>query len=190
MLPFLLRLSERWTYMSLCMINIYCIPVTDILWYDLLTNTPFACHMVMNCPSCASTNSHPLNMKCVQCLDPEFDTANQYDCALLCNYTHNICTLHMISWPTMHFDPVQNMNLCTHSVRHMTHIKMFWNLKSSQTCVTWPLWGGRKGMSSNKPTIAPSPFGAVAIFKSYRLLKTNIVGHECSFIISQCGKCS
>ena len=35
-------------------------------------------------------------------------------------------------------------------------------------------------MSSNKPTIAPSPFGAVAIFKSYRLLKTNIVGHECS----------
>ena len=117
----------------------------------------------------------PLNMKCVQCLDPEFDTANQYDCALLCNYTHNICTLHMISWPTMHFGPLQNMSLCTHPVRHMTHIKMFWSLKSSQTCVTWPLWGGRKGMSSNKPTIAPSPIGAVAIFKSYRLLKTNIV---------------
>ena len=157
MTPFLLRLSERWTYISLCMINIYCIPITDILWYDLLTNTAFACHMVMICPFCALTHSHPPNMKCVQCLDPEFDTANHYDCAFLCNYTHNICTLHMISWPRMHSYPVKNMNLCTHSVRHMTHIKMFWNLKSSQTCVTWPPWGGRKGMSSNKPTIAPSP---------------------------------
>ena len=125
--------------------------------------------------SCALTHSLPLNMKCTPWLDPEFDTANHYDYALLCNYTHNICTLHMISCPRMHSDPVQNMNLCTHSVRHRTHIKRFWSAKSSKTCVTWPLWGGRKGMSSNKPTIAPSPIGAVAIFKKLPSVKTNIV---------------
>ncbi len=86
------------------------------------------------CQFCASTHSHPLNMKCVQCLDPEFNTANQYDCALLCNYTHNICTLHMLSWPRMRSDPVQNMNLCTHFLSHTAHIKMFWSAKSTNRC--------------------------------------------------------
>ena len=77
--------------------------------------------------------SPPLNLECGLCLDPEFDIAHHYDYALLCNYTHNICTLHMISWSRMRSDPVQNMNLCAHSVRHTTHIKMFWSAESSQT---------------------------------------------------------
>ena len=115
--------------------------------------------------SCALTHLLPLNMECAPCLDPEFDTAHHYDYALLCNYTHNICTLHMLSWPRLRSDSVQNMNLYTHSVRHTTHIKIFWSAESSQTCVTWPPWGGRKGMSSNKPTIAPSPIRALVIFK-------------------------
>ena len=118
--PFLLRLSERWTYISLSMVKIYCIPVTDVLWYDLLTNTAIARHMVMNCLSCALTHSLPLNMKCVPCLDPEFDTANHHDYALLCNYTHNICTLHKISWPRMHSCP-KDESLHTFCKTHDTY---------------------------------------------------------------------
>ena len=123
--------------------------------------------------SCALTHLLPLNMECTPCLDPEFDTTHHYDYALLCNYTHNICTLHMLSWPRLRSDYVQNMNLYTHSVRHTTHIKIFWSAESSQTCVIRPPWGRRKGISSNKHTIAPSPMEPSSFSKSYRLWTQN-----------------
>ena len=57
--PSLLRLSERWTYISLSMVKIYSIPVTDILRYDLLTNTAIARHMVMKTLLCLDTLPSP-----------------------------------------------------------------------------------------------------------------------------------
>ena len=57
--PSLLRLSERWTYISLSMMKIYCIHVTDILRYDLLTNSTIARHMVMKPVLCLDTPPSP-----------------------------------------------------------------------------------------------------------------------------------
>ena len=49
--------------------------------------------------------------------------------------------------------------------RQKVREKILWRTKSSQTLVTWPPWGGRKGMSSNNPPIVPSPIRAILIFK-------------------------
>ena len=46
MTPFLLRLSEKCTYASVTMKKNHCMYMTDILWYDLPTNTQISSRMV------------------------------------------------------------------------------------------------------------------------------------------------
>ena len=46
MTPFLLRLSEKCTYASVTMKKNHCMSMTDILWYNLPTNTQISSCMV------------------------------------------------------------------------------------------------------------------------------------------------
>ena len=69
----------------------------EILPYDLRLDKRITARNLPIPALRLNSPSPPLNLECAPCLGPEFDTAHHYDYALLCNYTHNIYTLHVIS---------------------------------------------------------------------------------------------
>ena len=138
---------------------------TDILPYDLRLIAPVTDHMPTKFMLELNLTPASSLLVSLSCYNYRIVTAHHHGYASLCTWTHNICTLNMQSWSRLHSDNTQTMDIHTHSERHMIRIKIVWTAESSQTCVTWPPWGGRKGMSSNKPPIVPSPFSTIVIFK-------------------------
>ena len=67
----------------------------------------------------------PLNLECAACLGSRFDTAHHHDYALPCNWTHNICTMSLQSWPGLHCIVCWNMTSDTASGRHTVREKNF-----------------------------------------------------------------
>ena len=91
--------------------------MTDIFWHDLnwmhvllLIWHPY---MPSDC-NCLS----PLNLGCITWLESRSNTAHHHDYSLLCNWTLNICTMSMQSWPGLHRTVIWNMAYGTASVRH------------------------------------------------------------------------
>ena len=66
-----------------------------------------------------------LNLECAACLSSRFDTAYHHDYALPCNWTHNICTMSLQSWPGLHCIVSWNMTSDTAFGRHTVREKIF-----------------------------------------------------------------
>ena len=122
-LSYTLRLSDIWTFALVWMSESYYIIVTDILWQFLHSNTRVTDQTASISALSLQLSFSPLNLECAACLGSRFDTVHHYDYALPCNWTHNIRTLNMQSWPRLQPVPVQILNGHTHSEPSMIHIK-------------------------------------------------------------------
>ena len=78
---------------------------------------------------------------------------------------HWTCKHDLCSSPT----PLETRLSSTAFERHKVREKIIWAPISSQTWVTWLPWGGRKGISSNKLNISPSPIVTTAYFWKPRI---------------------
>ena len=111
--PSLLRLSEIWTRASVTMMEIYCVSMTSILWWDLRECVSYyLCGCIYPLHYCFWTSSLS-TMNYQQYTTHGLTTAKHYDHTWTAQWAHNMCAmtswiLHMIHllWP------------CTSTQRH------------------------------------------------------------------------
>ena len=144
---FLVRCSlvELWSYIvimmvwtTLCPAPVWYIELYTALrfgkllhnydWYSLTwfpLNACFTAHMSSIEALSLRLSSSPPNLEYAACLSSRFDTAYHHYCALPCNWTHNICTMSLQSWPGLHCIVCWNMTSDTASGRHTVREKIF-----------------------------------------------------------------
>ena len=102
-------------------------------------------------------SSSPLNLECAACLSSRFDTPHHHDYALPCNWTHNICTMSIQSWPELHRIVIWNMTYDTASGRHTVRENFSKLLNTPKYKSHNRLEEEEKVYLKKKPPIVPSP---------------------------------
>ena len=95
----------------------------SLTWFPL--NACFTAHIPSIIGLSLRLSSSPPILEHAPCLYHDFDTAQHYDHPLPCNWTHNICTMSLQSWPGLHCIVCWNMTSDTASGRYTVREKIF-----------------------------------------------------------------